>query len=428
VRFRLNAVDIGNLFGDKSGMKASISKRATKLAVVIVAAGRGERMGSSTPKQFMILCGKPVLCHSIDAFRTHKAVSKIVVVTAADQMTNTAGLIANGTRDIEIVRGGETRQESVRAGLAALAASDADLVAIHDAARPLLSHRVIDRLLAAMTGEVEAALPIMPVVDTLKSCEGGFVMSTLARDRIGAAQTPQVFPLSTIRKLHEKNAAQQGFTDDVSMVEAAGLRVAAVAGEPELMKLTQASDLALLTALLNRENTSPKSGNHMIENDIRFGTGFDVHKFSDQPGPIMLGGVSIPSTRGMLAHSDGDVALHALCDAIFGALGDGDIGFHFPPSDMRWKDADSADFLTFALQRCAAHGAELRHLDLTIICEQPKIGPHRDAIRSRISAITGLAAERIGVKATTSEGLGFTGRGEGIAAQAAATVIFKDVS
>lgn len=397
------------------------------IAAVIVAAGSGSRMQEAVPKQFLALCGKPVLCHSVDAFASHAAVVEIIIVGPADDLASVGRALGTermGDERLRIVAGGATRQQSVRAGLAALAGSRARLVGIHDAARPLVSHAVIDRLATAISDDVTAALPVLAVTDTLKSAESGRISGTIDRSNVWAAQTPQMFDLATIARLHEENDGTQPVTDDISLAEDAGLRIASIEGDRRLMKLTHEDDLAMLVALAG---DGPAKGDGAMAEmmDMRVGNGFDVHRFADGPGPIMLAGISVPSQHGMLAHSDGDVGLHALCDAIFGALGDGDIGFHFPPSDARWKNADSAQFLRYAVERCGQHNAELRHLDLTIICEAPKITPHRDAMRARIAEISGLPISRIGVKATTSEGLGFTGRGEGIAAQATASLLFR---
>ena len=292
------------------------------------------------------------------------------------------------------------------------------LVAIHDAARPLLPAAVIDRLIAAMQDGAAAALPVMPVVDTLKTISDTKIAGTVERSALATAQTPQIFCLAHIAKLHKNHPEDIDITDDIQLVEADGQAVTAVPGDRCLMKLTTVEDFDILTALMFRE----KGSRQMIP-DIRVGNGFDVHRFSDGPGPARIGGIDVPSPHGLAAHSDGDVGLHALCDAIFGALGDGDIGAHFPPSDDRWKDADSADFLLFAVERCANRKAVIQHLDLTLICEIPKIGPHRNAMRQRIASLAGIPVDRVGVKATTSEKLGFTGRSEGIAAQATATLV-----
>ena len=268
---------------------------------------------------------------------------------------------------------------------------------------------------------------MLPVTDTLKSVKDDRVTGTTPRAGLGRAQTPQIFRRAHLQALYESHDNGSEITDDIQLVEADGGRIAAIAGDERLWKLTAPRDFAILSALAG-DNAVTAGDNkmtaHPLVPDIRTGTGFDVHKFGDGEGPVMLAGVSIPHERGLAAHSDGDVGLHALCDAIFGALADGDIGSHFPPSDARWKDAESGQFLAFAAERCAARGAAILNLDLTLICEQPKIGPHRDAMRERVAALAGISKDRIAVKATTSEGLGFTGRSEGIAAQASATLLF----
>ena len=404
---------------------ATTSQTQQPLAAIILAAGSGQRMGDGVEKQFRPLAGKPVLIHSVAAFMAHPACARIIIVCASSHMENVRTILGSLADDprVKITTGGARRQDSVRAGLALLttetdAPDPSMLVAIHDAARPLLPAAVIDRLIAAMQGGAAAALPVMPVVDTLKTVSNAHIAGTIDRSALAAAQTPQIFHLAQIVKLHADHPDEIEITDDIQLVEADGQAIAAIAGDRKLMKLTTVEDFDILSALMSRE----KGSRHMIP-DIRVGNGFDVHRFSDGPGPARIGGIDVPSPHGLAAHSDGDVGLHALCDAIFGALGDGDIGAHFPPSDDRWKDADSADFLLFAVERCATRKAVIQHLDLTLICETPKIGPHRDAMRQRIASIAGIPVDRVGVKATTSEKLGFTGRGEGIAAQATATLV-----
>ena len=422
-------VDFAPLFGDNGAMSATPpdpterrGKTLTSLAAIILAAGTGTRMGDGPEKQFRILAGRPVLIHALTAFMAHPAVTQLVIVCAAARQQNInqmLGPLADDPR-ILITTGGARRQDSVQAGLAALDPDKSMLVAIHDAARPLLPGAVIDRLIAAMDGGAAAALPVMPVVDTLKTIDKALVAGTVDRSSLAAAQTPQIFQLDEITQLHAAHNKNIDITDDIQLVEAIGKQATTVAGDRRLMKLTTGDDFDILAALADTEKGSAS----MIP-DIRVGNGFDVHRFSDQPGPARIGGVDVPSANGLDAHSDGDVGLHALCDAIFGALGDGDIGAHFPPSDDRWKDVDSANFLIFAAERCAARQATIQHLDLTLICETPKIGPYRPAMRARIAALAGIAEERVGVKATTSEKLGFTGRSEGIAAQATATLVFS---
>ncbi len=404
---------------------ATTSQTHQPLAAIILAAGSGQRMGDGLEKQFRLLAGKPVLTHSVTAFMTHPACVRIVIVCASSHMEKVRTILGSLADDprVDITSGGVRRQDSVKAGLAILT-TETDtpdpsmLVAIHDAARPLLPAAVIDRLIAAMQDGAKAALPVMPVVDTLKTISDSQIAGTVDRSALAAAQTPQIFQLAHIIKLHIDHPEDIEITDDMQLVEAHGQTAAAVAGDRRLMKLTTVEDFDILTALMSR-----KKGSCQMIPDIRVGNGFDVHSFSDGPGPARIGGIDVPSPHSLAAHSDGDVGLHALCDAIFGALGDGDIGAHFPPSDDHWKDADSADFLLFAVERCATRKAVIQHLDLTLICEMPKIGPHRDAMRQRIASLAGIPVDRVGVKATTSEKLGFTGRREGIAAQATATLV-----
>lgn len=413
-----------------------------RLAAVIVAAGSGSRMGDGPEKQFRDFASKPVLAHSVTAFLAHPATATLVVVVATGRETETKTALAGLADDsrLQICVGGTRRQDSVRAGLAAIAADDRiELVAIHDAARPCLDASMITTLIAAVDDGAAAALPVLPVVDTLKQMQTGQVNSqatgkvtskvtgTTNRDNLGRAQTPQMFRLDRLMALHDAHDPAVELTDDILLFEAAREAITAVPGDDRLLKLTTPADFAILSALTADPSGTgdPDMPHDAPLPDIRTGNGFDVHAFGDGPGPVILGGVEIPHGRGLAAHSDGDVGLHALCDAIFGALADGDIGSHFPPSEAQWKDAESGQFLTFAAERCAARGAVIMNLDLTLICEAPKIGPHRDAMRDRIAALTGIDRNRVAVKATTSEQLGFTGRGEGIAAQATATLIFS---
>jgi 2-C-methyl-D-erythritol 4-phosphate cytidylyltransferase / 2-C-methyl-D-erythritol 2,4-cyclodiphosphate synthase len=308
--------------------------------------------------------------------------------------------------------GGATRQASVRAGLEALASQSPDIVLIHDAARPFVTAGVISRAIdaAVITG---AAVPAIPVTDTIKLIgASGHVEATPERARLRIAQTPQAFSFDVILDAHRR-AARDGrddFTDDAALAEWAGLTVATFEGDPANMKLTTPEDFVREEARLGA-----------ALGDVRTGSGYDVHAFGDGDH-VMICGVRVPHTRGFLAHSDGDVGLHALVDAILGALADGDIGSHFPPSDPQWKGAASDRFLKYAVDRVSARGGRIAHLDVTLICERPKVGPHRDAMRARIAEITGLNLSRVAVKATTSERLGFTGREEGIAAMASATI------
>ncbi len=380
-------------------------------------------MGDGLEKQFRSLRGRSVLAHSLAAFIDHPATARIIIVAAADRQAQAAAAIGDlaGDDRVVIVAGGARRQDSVAAGLAAASGPGISLVAIHDAARPFLPQRVITQLIAALDDGADAALPVLPVIDTMKLVEDNRVANTIDRVSLGRAQTPQMFRLAALATRHESLPPDTEVSDDIRLFEDGSARIDTVPGDECLMKLTQPADFAMLSALSHPEG-DPTMPAALPPFDIRTGNGYDVHKFSDGDGPVRLGGVDIAHDRGLAAHSDGDVGLHALCDAIFGALADGDIGSHFPPSDERWKNADSATFLSFAASRCAERGAVILNLDLTLICERPKIGPHRDAMRARIAQLAGIDISRVAVKATTSEQLGFTGRGEGIAAQATATL------
>ncbi|HQS09953.1 MAG TPA: bifunctional 2-C-methyl-D-erythritol 4-phosphate cytidylyltransferase/2-C-methyl-D-erythritol 2,4-cyclodiphosphate synthase [Xanthobacteraceae bacterium] len=381
-------------------------------AVIVVAAGRGTRAGGPLPKQYHLLGGETVLRRTLRLFAEHSDIHTIQVVIHPDDEARFAAAAAGLAKVRPAVAGGRERQDSVRAGLEALAGEAPDLVLVHDAARPFVTHALISRAVEAAATH-GAAVPVTGVTDTIKVVDGmGTVASTPVRATLRAVQTPQAFRYDMLRAAHD--AAQAGgiagLTDDAAVMEWAGHKVATFEGEAGNMKLTSADDLARAA----RAGAAPLS-------DVRTGTGFDVHAFG--PGDhVMLGGLAIPFDKGLDGHSDADVGLHALTDAVLGALCDGDIGAHFPPSDPQWKGATSDRFLVFALDKVRARGGMVAHLDLTLICEAPKVGPHRDAIRTRISEITGVALGRISVKATTTERLGFTGRREGIAAMASATI------
>jgi 2-C-methyl-D-erythritol 4-phosphate cytidylyltransferase/2-C-methyl-D-erythritol 2,4-cyclodiphosphate synthase len=324
-------------------------------------------------------------------------------------------LVRKETRDIRIlppVFGGTTRQASVRAGLEALSSRPPTIVLVHDAARPFASAELITRAIAAAE-KTGAAVPVLPVTDTVKRLgQSGTIEATLDRSALRLVQTPQAFAFDALLAAHRRAAAQgrDDFTDDAALAEWAGMAVSVFAGEPGNMKLTTPEDFARAEAM-----QSAALG------DVRTGSGLDVHAFG--PGDhVTLGGVRIRHSHALTGHSDADVALHALTDAILGALAEGDIGAHFPPSDPQWRGASSDRFLSFAVERVRARQGRVAHLDVTIVCEAPRIGEHRDAIRANIARIAGITVERVGVKATTSEKLGFTGRGEGIAAYATATV------
>lgn len=386
---------------------------AANCVAIVVAAGRGSRAGGPLPKQYQQLGGEPVLRRTLRLFCEHPAVTAVLAVIHSDD----SGLFADAAEGLPKilapVSGGATRQESVRAGLEALAGSGAPtVVLVHDAARPYATPDLIARAIAA-AGEADAAIPVLAVTDTVKRVDAaGLVQETVDRAALRAVQTPQAFRYAPLVAAH-RAAAESGvttLTDDASVMEWAGHRVATFAGETGNIKLTTAEDMTRAAASTLADLP-----------DVRTGTGFDVHAFG--PGDhVMLGGVAVPHGFGLVGHSDADVGLHALTDALLGALCDGDIGAHFPPSDPQWKGASSDRFLAHAVDKVKARGGRIAHLDLTLICEAPKVGPHRDAIRAEIARITGVPTARISVKATTTEKLGFTGRHEGIAAMASATI------
>jgi 2-C-methyl-D-erythritol 4-phosphate cytidylyltransferase/2-C-methyl-D-erythritol 2,4-cyclodiphosphate synthase len=375
---------------------------------LIVAAGRGHRAGGGTPKQYRTLAGQSVLRRSCMVFLGHPQITGVrVVIDPHDR-----GLYENATAGLGLlppVAGGATRHESCRNGLEALAGDPPRLVLVHDAARPLADRPVIDRLLDVLE-TAPAAIPAVRVSDALKKANGEehLVVATVPRDDLWRAQTPQGFEFAAILDAY-RSIDSRGLPDDAAVAEAAGLPVRLVAGSDDNFKITREEDFNRAETLLSGQG------------DIRVGTGFDVHHFVEGNG-LYICGIWISHNKGVVGHSDADVALHALTDAVLGAIGEADIGAHFPPSDARWRDADSALFLRRAASLVAARGGEIRHLDVTLICEEPKINPHREAMRVRIGEIAGLVVDRVSVKATTTEGLGFAGRGEGIAAQAAATV------
>ena len=385
--------------------------KSERTAAILVAAGRGLRAGAGGPKQYRSIGGQPVIFRAMEPFCRHPQVFAVQPVLNPDdiEMFNAA---VSGLAYAPPAPGGATRQASVHAGLEALVDERPEIVLIHDAARPFVSEGLISRAIeaAARTG---AAVPAIAVADTIKLVDGsGNVEATPERARLRIAQTPQAFRFDVILDAHRR-AAREGradFTDDAALAEWAGLTIATFEGDVANMKLTTPEDFvreeARLAAALG---------------DIRTGTGYDVHALGEGDH-LMICGVRVPHSCGFLAHSDGDVGLHALVDAILGALADGDIGVHFPPTDPQWRGASSDRFLAFAVERVRARDGRIAHLDVTIVCETPRIGPHRDAMRARIAEIAGIAIERVGVKATTSEKMGFTGRGEGLAAFANATV------
>lgn len=364
-----------------------------RTAAIIVAAGRGERCGSGVPKQFALLGGRPMLDWSIAALARHPAIHEVLVVLPEGDAR---------ALPVRAISGGATRRQSVANGLAAI--GDVDRVLIHDAARPFLPAAVIDRLLAALTA-ADGAVPVLPVADTLAQ-EADGLGPVVPRESLRRIQTPQAFRREIIEAAHRSWAGGEA-TDDSQMVRALGGRVALVQGDAMLDKVTYPEDFARAEAMLAWETRSA--------------SGFDVHRLVDGE-ELWLGGVLIPHARGLSGHSDADVALHAITDAVLGTIAAGDIGQHFPPSDPQWRGAASDQFLRHAIGLVQAAGGRLTFVDVTLICEAPRIGPHREAIRARVAEICALDPSRVSVKATTTERLGFTGRGEGIAAQASATV------
>ena len=387
----------------------------TICTALIVAAGRGSRFGGPVPKQYALVGGKLVLRWTLEALQAAPGISALRVVIAAEDRSTydaaVAGLALEPPFD-----GGATRQRSVLNGLEALAASAPDFIAIHDAARPFVGAAEIATCLsAAQASGVDGAVLGVPLTDTLKRVDDrGAIDATVPRAQLWRAQTPQIFRFDKLLAAHRAAAALSdieatALTDDAAVAERAGLRIVMVAGREENRKITTAEDLRQAEKM-----------------ETRTAFGFDVHGFG--PGKaVMLGGVSIVHTHTLAGHSDADVALHALTDAVLGAIGAGDIGKHFPPSDPQWRGVSSDRFLKHAVDLVNARGGRIVHLDLTIVCEAPRIGPHRDALVARIARIAGIALDRVSVKATTTEGLGFTGRREGIAANAIATVEIPDV-
>jgi len=385
---------------------------ARRVYALVVAAGRGVRFGGPTPKQWLDCAGAPLLSHTLTALAAAPELSGVGVVIHRDDRELYAAALAQSPAAAALALapafGGETRQVSVRNGLEALAPLDPDIVLIHDGARPFVSAGLVARAIAAAE-RWGAAIPATPVTDTIKQVEGDRIVASPERAALRAAQTPQAFGFDLILKAHR--AAPRGdMTDDAAVAEAAGHAVHVFEGEAGNLKVTTMGDLKAAS-----ERLSP------LLSEVRVGQGFDVHAFADGDS-VWLGGVEIPHDRKLEGHSDADVVLHALCDAIYGALGEGDIGFHFPPSQANWRGAPSSIFLAHAAERVRARGGRIAHLDVNLVCEAPRVGPHRDAMRARIAEIAGIEVSRVGVKATTAEKLGFVGRREGVACMALATV------
>jgi 2-C-methyl-D-erythritol 4-phosphate cytidylyltransferase/2-C-methyl-D-erythritol 2,4-cyclodiphosphate synthase len=372
------------------------------VTALIVAAGKGERLGGDVPKQYRPIGGKPVLRWAVEAMAGHAAIDQVCVVIGEGQQE----LAEDALRNLQVaplIRGGAERSESVLNGLQAIGAG---AVLVHDAARPFCPPAVIDRLLAALEGS-DGAVPVLPVADTLAQGDE-LLEEAVDRSRLLRVQTPQAFHVEDLIYAYEE-AGRKAATDESTVMLAAGLKVATVEGDPMLEKLTTPADWARAEAILTSRLVS------------RTGMGFDVHAFEGE-GPIMLGGIAVPHSRGLAGHSDADVVLHAITDALLGAAGLGDIGEHFPPSDAQWRGASSDLFLKHAAGLVQSRGGLIDHVDVTIVAEEPKVGPHRSAIRARVAEILGIRLEQVSVKATTTEGLGFTGRREGMAAQAVASI------
>jgi 2-C-methyl-D-erythritol 4-phosphate cytidylyltransferase / 2-C-methyl-D-erythritol 2,4-cyclodiphosphate synthase len=380
------------------------------VAALIVAAGRGSRFGGDLPKQYCLLAGKPVLAHTAAAFASHPLVAMVQTVIHADDAALYAEAVGSSQQKLlPPVTGGATRQASVLAGLEAMSGQGIGIVLIHDAARPFLTSQLIDSAIEAARNH-GAAVPGAALTDTIVAIDTGVIAATPDRSTLRAVQTPQAFRFDLILAAHRKAATGgRAFTDDGGVAAAAGHAVHVFNGDPANVKITTQDDLA---------RANQRLGANLVS---RSATGFDVHAFG--PGDhVWLCGLKIPHEHGFIAHSDGDVTLHAITDALMGAMADGDIGRHFPPSDPQWKGASSDRFLRFAAERLRQRGGVIDLLDVTIICEAPKIGPHAEAMRARVAEIAGVSVGSVSVKATTTERLGFTGRKEGISALATATV------
>ncbi|MFA6157675.1 bifunctional 2-C-methyl-D-erythritol 4-phosphate cytidylyltransferase/2-C-methyl-D-erythritol 2,4-cyclodiphosphate synthase [Mesorhizobium sp.] len=391
---------------------------AGKVAVVIVAAGRGARAGQANgPKQYQHIGGAAVIAHTLEIFLAHPLTSAVVVAIHADDRDLFRQAAGANVERVIAINGGATRQASVRLGLLALRNHAPGRVLIHDAVRPFVDAELIDRTIAAI-GEREGALPALPVADTLKrESATGLVGETVSRDGLHAAQTPQGFPFLPILAAHEKahHLGKMDFTDDAAIAEWADIPVRIVPGSPDNVKLTWARDIAMAHQRL--------SGGRTHFPDIRTGNGYDVHAF--EPGDhVTLCGIAIPHDRKLSGHSDADVGLHALTDALLATCGSGDIGTHFPPSDPQWRGAASRIFVEHAARIVRERGGRIANADITLICEAPRVGPHREAMTAVLSQMLAISPDRISIKATTNEKLGFVGREEGIAAIATASVVF----
>jgi 2-C-methyl-D-erythritol 4-phosphate cytidylyltransferase/2-C-methyl-D-erythritol 2,4-cyclodiphosphate synthase len=383
-----------------------------EFAAVVVAGGGGIRAGAGLPKQYRLLLGEPVLRHSLRLFTDHREIGVVQAVIRHEDVADYERASARLPKCLPAVPGGETRQASVLAGLESLVPTAPRFVLVHDAARPFGGAALIDRAIASVRKN-GASIPAVPVSDTIKRVDhAGTIIANIERSELRAVQTPQAFSFDKLLAAHRKAASESrhDFTDDAALMEWAGVPVTTFEGSPLNLKLTTLEDFERANAYAAQ-----------MLGDVRTGTGYDVHAFADGDH-VTLGGVKIPHSKKLSGHSDADVLLHAITDAILGAIADGDIGHHFPPTDAKWRGADSAAFVQFAVERVRARGGMIAHIDGTLICEAPKIEPHRDAMRAKIAEICGIEVGRVGVQATTNEGLGFIGRGEGIAAMATATI------
>ncbi len=388
----------------------------TRTAVIIVAAGRGHRFGGEMPKQYLEVRGQSLVRHAVQAFLDHPSIDTVLPVIHPDDAEILASAL-DGLAYLAPVAGGAARQDSVRNGLEALALNAPDYVLVHDAARPMVDHALIDRVLETLQ-DTSGVIPGVRVVDTLKRADdAGNITDTVSREGLWRAQTPQGFKFAELLAAHRAVIGQE-LTDDAAVMEASSHGIKVVQGDENNIKVTTPDDLARMEEIMSDDSKDAKTTRAP---SFRIGSGYDVHKLG--PGDhVTLCGIEIANERALIGHSDADVALHAVTDAIFGAIADGDIGSHFPPTDPKWRGASSDQFLAYACERMRERGFDLSNIDLTIICENPKIGPHRDAMRARLAEITQIDVSCVSVKATTTERLGFTGREEGIAAEAVTLV------
>jgi len=383
---------------------------------VILAAGSGLRVGGSIRKQYQPIGDEALLCHTVRAFVTYNKISQLVVVVPVGGIAQAQGVLGNLAKRVLFVEGGTTRQQSALLALRALSVFSPDYVHIHDGARPFVCHDLLDRLNRALTPQ-SGVVPTLAVTDTLKKVgKTGEIIATLDRQGLYQAQTPQSFPFAAILAAHEQAAlsSRENFTDDSSVAEWYGLKMQHIEGSIDNVKITQKADMERANRLADRNDIFP---------DIRTGNGYDVHRLEAGDG-VILCGVKLPCPFSLYGHSDADVALHALTDALLATLGAGDIGVHFPPSDEQWRGASSDIFVSHALDLVRARNGRIANIDITLIAEAPKITPHREAMISRLAELLSLEPDRISVKATTNERLGFIGRGEGIAAIATANVLY----